>query len=121
MVARLAQFPSVRPRARSCCRPRSDAPTGAAALRVLTSRADELSPDERARRPDPLSARDDPEGARRTVARVLHAALELAAEPWTPGAAVPFEQEQLELLARVAQGELHGAARRDALDSLLAR
>ncbi len=65
--------------------------TGGARWLVLTSRADRLAPDARARSPRPIAARDDPAGARAAVVAALHEALELPSEPWRPGRAVAFD------------------------------
>lgn len=54
-----------------------------------------------ARRPWPaLSARYAPAEARALVEELVHAALELPVEPWTPGAGVPFELPWVEHLER---------------------
>ncbi|MCZ6597507.1 MAG: 50S ribosome-binding GTPase [Planctomycetota bacterium] len=77
--------------------------TGDLRQRVLVSLADRLLPAARGRsRPDAVAALVDPEGARRVVTRVFHEALDLPREPWVRGAAVPFEPELVERLARLA-------------------
>ncbi|MBL8862676.1 MAG: 50S ribosome-binding GTPase [Planctomycetes bacterium] len=54
-----------------------------------------------------ISALCDPAGARRTLGELLRARFGLPSEPWTPGAAVPFEPEASRALAEA------GAGRRD--------
>jgi len=50
-----------------------------------------------------ISAALDPLGARRRVGDLLRAHFDLPASPWTPGAGVPFEAEQLADLRRVEE------------------
>ena len=51
--------------------------------------------------------------------RVVLETLGVPRQPWTPGAAVPFEEEQAAVLERLRSGE--DAAARMTLESLLAR
>jgi len=79
------------------------APADRASLRVLISRADEAGGPGPSAGPasssaPALSALADPAGARRLVARTFHEALELPADPWLPGAAVPFTEDLLQRL-----------------------
>lgn len=62
-------------------------------LRVLTSRADELSGPERARAAAPISARYAPAEARSTVEALFHEALGLPRQPWSAGQGVPFAED----------------------------
>ena len=75
--------------------------------RTLTSRADELSADERSLARTPISS-TDPNGMRRVVDEVVHDALALPREPWISSASspdpVPFEPALSKLLRRIAAG-----------------
>ena len=74
------------------------APAQAGPTLVLTSRADLFGPDERRARAPAISALDDPSGAAALVARLFRERLGLPRDPWTPGAAVPFEASQVAAL-----------------------
>ena len=65
---------------------------------ALATHADRLAADDRVR--GAISARDEPAAARERVAELFHAALALPEEPWSAGAAVAFEPELRERLAR---------------------
>jgi len=95
--------------------PPEPAPGPARVVRV-ESQADRRSPAERAR-PNALAARDEPLAARAVVAALVREALGLPAEPWTPGAAVPFDAELEDALAD-ARGRL--AAGRPPAEALAA-
>jgi tRNA modification GTPase len=69
--------------------------------------------------PRAVSALRDPTGAAATCARLFRAAFDLPEEPWTPGAAVPFEPAQVRALHELGAAE--GPERRSALEALLAR
>jgi tRNA modification GTPase len=82
--------------------------------RSLRSRA---RPDELAA-PDALAALEAPENARARVAGILRAELGLPEQPWTPGAAVPFERALADALARLDPA-LDAGAWRAAVEALL--
>jgi tRNA modification GTPase len=82
------------------------APPPAPRTCLLASRADEAE-----HRPawPALSASRAPGEARAVVVAALHTALALPREPWTSGAAVPFEPEWTETLARAPAPSLREA------------
>jgi len=65
-----------------------------------------------------VSVRADPNGSVREIANLFRSRLDLPAKPWTPGAAAPFEAEQLSALERAQRGPSEGV--RAQLASLLA-
>jgi tRNA modification GTPase len=65
-----------------------------------------------------ISARRDPAAAQASVERLFRERLELPAEPWTPGAAAPFERAQVEALESARRAP--AAQRRACLVALLA-
>jgi tRNA modification GTPase len=52
-----------------------------------------------------ISALRDPEGARVHVLEAFLKAFDLPTDPWTPGAGVPFEEDQVRELAELAETE----------------
>jgi tRNA modification GTPase len=84
------------------------------ALELLESRADER----REPAPRAISALTDPHGAARTVAELFRERFALPPQPWSAGAAVPFEERQVQALraARAAPS----AQRAGILEGLLA-
>jgi len=86
----------------------------------ITSAADLLDEEARARAPAPLSVHADSRGARPRVEELFHTALSLPRSPWTPGEAVPFSRDLRERLERV-RGATGESSRRSALDALIAR
>ncbi len=90
--------------------PGAEAPPGGAV--TLAARGD-LAPDAGGLRP-----LEDPSGARRVVEAAFLAALDLPADPWTPGAGVPFDAELANGL-RAALPLRAAQARRLAVASLL--
>jgi len=91
--------------------PGAPAPRPGPSLRVVRSRADEEDPPPVALPGARLSARDDPEGARTMVQRIVLEALELPPDPWSPGAGVPFEIDWVEALERSPAPELAARVR----------
>jgi hypothetical protein len=88
---------------------RPPAEAGPRAVLVPTF-ADRLDP--AARPPGAVSALAEPGRAREIVAGSFRAALDLPADPWRPGAAVPFTEELargIEALARTPARELAAA------------
>jgi tRNA modification GTPase len=86
---------------------------GAARLAVLPARGDLPGAHAEALRP-----MEEPELARARVEALFHASLSLPGEPWTPGAAVPFEPALAAALAGL-HGLVETAARARALARLL--
>lgn len=79
--------------------------------RVLRSRADLAPAPPGAPDPPSISVRCAPERACEVVAGVVHAALELPRQAWTPGAGVPFEAEWSARLSTGDAAEIAPAVR----------
>ncbi|MFN0242805.1 MAG: GTPase [Planctomycetota bacterium] len=88
---------------------RAPAPVSPSRVVVILSRADERAETRRDTALPSISARDAAAAARRTVADLFHSSLHLPREPWSPGAAVPFEPDLGDALMHVAESPSRGA------------
>jgi len=78
----------------------ADAPEAEPPRRVLTSRADAVEPAALHGRPRPIAARSRPDEAVESLRGAFEEHFRLPRAPWRAGAAVPFEELHLEVLAR---------------------
>lgn len=87
---------------------RASAHVSPSRVAVIVSRADERAESRRDAELPSISVREAAAAARRTVVDLFHSSLRLPREPWSPGAAVPFESALGDALMHVAESPSRG-------------